>query len=1202
MVFLAPILFLVLGSVSFVEGKKISDLTYELITEEIGGVKYTPYCLSECHMPIRFKSDKEININQFDNDKNWFDTRESTKTLNTKSFNKLNFMILDTENYEDKISNVSCNPFEHMNANGTFTNQNCTETFLTVSKTRDIWKPLNALGKKFLADKLYIIDVVGSRQAQMGIHGIDIIPKVAGKELMDLAWWNSTWQRKVPITVTTQATRNGYELYINLTYNSNMVSDFSDIRFVNASENEELPFYLYAKSNSNWAEFYIKGNWSVNNGTQLYVYYSNNTPVSSASNGNNTFLFYDEFNGASLDTTKWLENGCWNSGSGSTSVSGGILTITSTATSRCVTTKKDFGLNTMAECVTKRAADNTHLCSFFNQTNTSAILRFRTDNAQANFYTTDGANTDTAWPAKDTNYHKYQVYRFDATKTAFWQNTTTRNSTGGTGRPAHPLPILLGTDTGVTGSNVLGDYVIVRNYFEPSPVYSVGVEQAPAPPQSFLNSTNSTLANTNVKFSLNWTAGDGDLSSYKFSWTNGANWTINNHTSDLESGTIQNLYNTLSTIMYEPANAISVNWDNTVDGDWTATTTSAINGTSFRDIGTGASKLGSKSTLTNTTGFSNINVTFTWNTANLDLNENISFDWYDNTAWTRLKSYDGATLTERFTLGNTANNNPNLRLNFTCTHNAGASEACIFDDIFLFGYSINQNTSYTTYSNVFKGDLPDQLTNITVTVNTTTYNNTGSSSSGTSNPDLWLEMFDGTNWIEIGNMSVAGTGNTSKSTQNNGLLTAWLNPSNRDLRIKGRYIDSPDEIDYTDMWVLINSNGQFLNDTSVAFSGVGNWSNVTKTVNSTVGSTIQWKVYANDTFNTWNVSQVFSFITTAPPTHFGSASVSLLLSSSNLDLNQWFRFRPENILTLSTPSRLVSWFRSNTNNILFSSSPIKIVILLRDVSNSILLYGSNTMNHIFNRMATANILLSSSIDRLLFSFRTNSANIILSARNLHEIILSQITYFRNNVENIIIASSNTRHILWLRINNANILLSSSIERIINSLRDASNSILLFLNNERYLLGKRFSVENILLSQSNFRQGLYKRFSNAVAVLGSSADRIQSSFRDMSNSIILNASQIKGRVISRINIQSLIISAKEVKSRLLFGLTSAWFTVESAVQRTLGGQQVIYIIRTLERGLGSRPYWLAGLVVMAISIFLPREQSKAVERPKGYFER
>src|SRR3990167_5508964 len=157
-------------------------------------------------------------------------------------------------------------------------------------------------------------------------------------------------------------------------YNSYMVSDFSDIRFVNASENEELPFYLYAKSNSNWAEFYIKGNWSVNNGTQLYVYYSNNT----------------------------------------------------------------------------------HLCSFFNQTNTSAILRFRTDNAQANFYTTDGANTDTAWPAKDTNYHKYQVYRFDATKTAFWQNTTTRNSTGGTGRPAHPLPILLGTDTGVTGSNVKG--------------------------------------------------------------------------------------------------------------------------------------------------------------------------------------------------------------------------------------------------------------------------------------------------------------------------------------------------------------------------------------------------------------------------------------------------------------------------------------------------------------------------------------------------------------------------------------------------------------------------------------------------------------------------------------------------------------------------------------------------------------------------
>jgi len=40
------------------------------------------------------------------------------------------------------------------------------------------------------------------------------------------------------------------------------------------------------------------------------------------------------------------------------------------------------------------------------------------------------------------------------------------------------------------------------------------------------------------------------------------------------------------------------------------------------------------------------------------------------------------------------------------------------------------------------------------------------------------------------------------------------------------------------------------------------WSNVTKVVNSTVGSTIRWQVYANDTSNNWNKTNVYSYATT----------------------------------------------------------------------------------------------------------------------------------------------------------------------------------------------------------------------------------------------------------------------------------------------------------------------------------------------------
>jgi len=54
---------------------------------------------------------------------------------------------------------------------------------------------------------------------------------------------------------------------------------------------------------------------------------------------------------------------------------------------------------------------------------------------------------------------------------------------------------------------------------------------------------------------------------------------------------------------------------------------------------------------------------------------------------------------------------------------------------------------------------------------------------------------------------------------------------------------------------------------AVQFAYKEYWSNVTKVINSTVGCTIRWRVYANDTSNNWNVSDTYSYTTSAnqPP-------------------------------------------------------------------------------------------------------------------------------------------------------------------------------------------------------------------------------------------------------------------------------------------------------------------------------------------------
>ena len=64
-----------------------------------------------------------------------------------------------------------------------------------------------------------------------------------------------------------------------------------------------------------------------------------------------------------------------------------------------------------------------------------------------------------------------------------------------------------------------------------------------------------------------------------------------------------------------------------------------------------------------------------------------------------------------------------------------------------------------------------------------------------------------------------------------------------------------------------NCTGTLTNDTWTAFSSNPDWSNVTKTINSTVGCTIRWCVYVNDTSNNWNGTSCenpFSYVTIKP--------------------------------------------------------------------------------------------------------------------------------------------------------------------------------------------------------------------------------------------------------------------------------------------------------------------------------------------------
>ena len=86
-----------------------------------------------------------------------------------------------------------------------------------------------------------------------------------------------------------------------------------------------------------------------------------------------------------------------------------------------------------------------------------------------------------------------------------------------------------------------------------------------------------------------------------------------------------------------------------------------------------------------------------------------------------------------------------------------------------------------------------------------------------------------------------------------------------------------------------NGTGTFVNDSYTEMSGTGNWSNATKRVNSTVGATIRWRVYANDTVGNMKASDEYVYFTIAIPPQYSNVlsipKVGILGNESNFSVD-----------------------------------------------------------------------------------------------------------------------------------------------------------------------------------------------------------------------------------------------------------------------------------------------------------------------------
>lgn len=188
----------------------------------------------------------------------------------------------------------------------------------TETRYRQAWKPFSPIGKTMHPEESYIIKAVYHKPPEIGDSNIQLIPMFRGLWCEELTWWNSSWSNRQTITLTGGASgaQTDYQLLLNITYDSDMQSDFDDLRFTN--ETHQIDAWLESKVNDSYALVWVETDTPADTvEADIYMYYGK-ADAASYWDGAATFpnLFDDFADGDYTSNPVWtVQSGTWSAAS-----------------------------------------------------------------------------------------------------------------------------------------------------------------------------------------------------------------------------------------------------------------------------------------------------------------------------------------------------------------------------------------------------------------------------------------------------------------------------------------------------------------------------------------------------------------------------------------------------------------------------------------------------------------------------------------------------------------------------------------------------------------------------------------------------------------------------------------------------------------------------------------------------------------------
>jgi uncharacterized membrane protein YiaA len=264
---------------------------------------------------------------------------------------------------------------------------------------------------------------------------------------------------------------------------------------------------------------------------------------------------------------------------------------------------------------------------------------------------------------------------------------------------------------------------------------------------------------------------------------------------------------------------------------------------------------------------------------NWDPGECYYADLLNGTAVLNLHNYCGGgtvTFTPVFNITNASFLVSNAKLRFTALTSANGEEIYI-DNVNVTAFRSDREYNDTAY--ILLANTSAQLRNLTgltITVQVTAYDPRGSANRSTSNtrPDIHLDVWNGTNWMDIGALGlgttyVANISNTtprnfSITTTDGATLRAWENASmERNIRVRVMNMDffnstARDEVNFTLVLFNVSQTGTSQYEhlwLAESLTTLGRYNLTAFVVNDTAGNSNS-TTYAATSFNLTSIASV----------------------------------------------------------------------------------------------------------------------------------------------------------------------------------------------------------------------------------------------------------------------------------------------------------------------------------------------------------